>query len=83
MFWVWLESDKYMREETTEAHKLLCLEVSVAGLHLPRLSEALAPESCRLPFRKSDQEHVVSAGDPTEHLDCGNLVHLFESRHRK
>jgi len=55
-------------------------DLSLASL--PRFFEALAPESCRLPFRKSDQEHVDSVGDPAEHLDCGNLVHHFESGHK-
>jgi len=48
---------------------------------MPRFFEVLAPESCRLPFRKSDQELVDPEGDPPGHRDCGNLVHHFESGH--
>jgi len=71
------ENDAIARGE----QNLKDLEIPCVRL-LPRLLEGLAPESCRLPFRKSDQEHVDSAGDPAEHPDCGNLVHQFDSGHR-
>ena len=56
----------FVRRVPDDARNADLQEYSPSLASLPRFFEALAPESCRLPFRNRDQEHVDSAGDPAE-----------------